>query len=68
MECVNGISNAKPPRPPMPGSMPMISPSPMPEQMMAKRAGSSTIVRALSALSISKGAFHYTGRGLNAHP
>jgi hypothetical protein len=29
----------------------------MPEQMMAKRAGSSTTVRALSALSISKGAF-----------
>src|SRR5215470_14939920 len=42
----------------MPGSMPMIRPSPMPEQMMAKRAGSSTMARALSALSISKGTFH----------
>src|SRR5579883_3218055 len=63
MAWVNGISRARPPRPPMPGSMPMTSPSPMPEQMMAKRAGSSTTASALSALSISKGAFRHVLNG-----
>jgi hypothetical protein len=51
---VNGINSAMPASPPMPGIMPMTSPSTMPARMMATRAGSSTMARALSALSRSK--------------
>ena len=51
---VKGMSSARPPRPPMPGRMPMMRPSTTPNITMAKRAGSNTIARAEMALSMSK--------------